>query len=78
MKSRRQWNLAMAVAVTLSGISLTADSASARIDPCVSDGCRTDCNYTCGQNCGKECTSEVCYGTEGNVYPIRGQCTEPM
>lgn len=78
MKSRRRWNLAMALAASLFGVLLTADSAVARIDPCTSDACRNDCNYTCGQNCTKECTEETCYGTSGGVYSNRGQCSEPM
>lgn len=74
MQSRKRGNLAALVVIVVSSISLSAEDASARLDPCVTDSCGSSCSYTCGDTCSKKCTEEICYGTGGLSFPIRQQC----
>jgi hypothetical protein len=79
MKSTRRWNLAMAVAVILSGASLAAEAPPAAALVCT-DACKNDCDYRCDDDACpvKDCDEETCYGTGGQTFTHRTQCKPPQ
>ena len=79
MKPLRRWNLALGIAVILSGFSLAAKPASARMLECPTESCGDDCLYDCWQSgCStKSCDPIACFGSDGQLHPKTQHCYAP-
>jgi len=78
MKSLKRWNLAIGTALVLSGLSLAAKPASARMLVCPTQSCGNDCGYECTQ---PGCTFKLCFpggclGNDGVEYPYEQNCQQ--